>query len=358
MSMTTEQQAEHWLTKGGPEPGTDGADEYYAKLGVEVTETPADPAPEVEARITDIDRENSVITIEDVPVETPPEQEAAPDPNRRVLTYKYNREEQEIDLDRLATDEAYQAEVREYVEKGRGLEQTSKRIEQVRQETQQATVEWLRSQGYSFTQTPEGEWSLVPPQTATAAERPQSEAPATDFAELEKRAAEGDAEAILDLIKATRSSVESSKAAAVQEVEARLERERRQRVQSKEYERQAAFVRQQIEDTIERRAKSFDSSPMKDHWLEMVRREAFNKATEQGATIEDVVARVETYANALDRERTETLRRHQVPATPVNPAPPVPGGGPPGKQPDQLLDYDDPNFVADIAQRLRASAGA
>ena len=298
-------------------------------------EAPQDDAPPAEPQAPPAD---------DAPPSDPP---PPTETERRVLRYKYDREDQEVDLERLATDEDYAKEYREYIERGRAVDRTDDRVARAREEAQAEAYakarQWVESQGYGV--SPDGR--LVAPQPKTPA-APETTAPGLE--DLIPKVREGDPEAIANALQAIASrkgpdveSVVEQRMAAYRQEQARAATEQR--------------LKTEIDKRLAQHKTTFDASPQREQWEQFARQSALNRAYQQGAQWEDVLGEIDRTAGLVNAERKATIERVGASTQPKIPAPPVPTGGPaPRSTPQDPNDIDwgaEDKGLGQVAEMLR-----
>lgn len=158
------------------------------------------------------------------PVETPaaptpaaPVPAPTPEKPKKAIRYKFNHEDHEVDLD--AEYERDPTKVSEVWRKGVAFDEVTQKE---RTRGQREVLDILQQRGYSLIQNATtGEYEIVPPQQQVPTPAAPANVPPPDIDELERRALEGDAEAIVALNRLSRQEASQAKA----EIEARKRQE-------------------------------------------------------------------------------------------------------------------------------------
>jgi len=218
------------------------------------------------------------------PAETPAQRE------RRLIKFKVDHEEQELDWNAIPD-----AEAAELARKGRAFDKV---LPRERERGQSETLAWFKAQGYDVVQDPTTrQYKVVHPQQASqpaAAEQPKS--PPSDTADLKRRAREGDAEAIAELIDLAESRASQAQT-ALEQWRAQQEAERQKQT---EYERNLAFANEvaaKVNPPLEQFVKEFGDTPQVQGVVKRLRQFAAASALSGVAPDEIAASLGETVAN-------------------------------------------------------------
>lgn len=299
---------------------TDNAGESFDQM-FDRTDAPATPKaePAAPAPATPSATPAAAPAANGTPAVTPAQQQAAAE--RRLLKYKFDREEVEEDLDELWRNE----ETRKQLVEARQLHRAYPRIqERLRATGQQDVLDLLTQAGYSVTLNPKTkQYEVVAPKPAPASDATPA-SPAPDVAELKRKALEGDAQA---LVAFTEYQAEAARQAAEKRVQD-AEEQRKTAAQESATRHAAETFLGKLRQRVEARAKSFDgprADTLRTHALRVAISAAqFNPQLGEEA----ILAVVDEFADGLDVTKAEYAKGLATNATTTQKPPPAMSGAP------------------------------
>jgi len=277
---------------------------------------------------------------------TPPAE--APKPAQKVVKFRVDHGDVEVDLDAEYADEQRRAALAEKLRKGTAFDAVMPRE---RERGQQEAIAWFQSQGYTVSRDPQtGQMKVVAPQASQPAPAPAQDSPPRDLADLKARAREGDAEAIAALIEYTDSRATQAEKTA-RDLEAWRKQQEAAEAKRAEEARQYAYAQQvaaQVLPPLNALAEEFKGIPAIAGMIAELRATSAEQAG-YGVPPERLVAQINAFGATL-----RGLRSATTPAAPAqqarpaaSPPPFVPTGSgatsggnqkPKPRTPDELLE--------------------
>lgn len=248
------------------------------------------------------------------------------EPPKKIVRFKVDKEEREVDLDAEYADEQRRQALTEKLRKGEAFDTVTQRE---RQRGQADVLDFIRREGYDVEVDPEtGKPRLKTPSHGSqpSPQQPQKvEPPSVTDEELKRRAQEGDNAAWIELL--NRSNERASQAQkSVEEwkrQQQQAEEQRRQIEQATQYANSYAAT---LEPILERAKSELGSGPESDGLSKALRANAL-AYFKSGAPPEQAAEMLSAQVDSIKRFKAQAVASIPPAAKPAAPRMPGPGGG-------------------------------